>query len=598
MRTQTVQKQVVGRWAGWLIAFSCFLFMPAFAQAATLSLSPDTGVYTAGELITVRVVLNTAGANINAADGRIQVSGSGVSIASVSQAGSIFSLWAEAPQVQGNQIIFSGGIPTGYSGSGGSVFSFTLRTSSAGTVRVNFQDGSVLAADGRGSNVLSSMNGASYTVRAQERTPEPETVQYVPAVNTPAAPVITSATHSDSAGWSSQTTAELAWTVPSGVTQVRTAVSQSATTIPNNVADGLVRSYTATDLPDGVSYLHVQFRNADGWGQIGRYRLAVDTQPPRGMEVVRDEAVPLYEPEQRLLISVATSTAPIVRAVVQISGGDALEYELSGATSTITLPPLDPGYHVFTVEVFNAAGQSVVQSLSLTIESFTAPEIDSLPAQLTAGTIPVFAGTTRPGAEVVGFLRNVANDTRDEYRAVSGDDGRFQVIPDRPLRSGIYEFTARAIDASGARSEVSAPIRFIVQEPGYVQFGAFMISVLSIVVPALALIILLIMSLWYGFYRWRRLRRRVATESLEAHEMVQTEFAALEDVLKEEELALAASRKNGQLTKAEAALLERVREQVRQAQKRVEKEVADVESLVPPSSRTRASVRNKMSQDT
>ncbi|MEZ4200072.1 MAG: hypothetical protein R3B69_00480 [Candidatus Paceibacterota bacterium] len=37
-------------------------------EAATLSLSPGTGVYTAGGTFTARVVVNTAGESVNAAE--------------------------------------------------------------------------------------------------------------------------------------------------------------------------------------------------------------------------------------------------------------------------------------------------------------------------------------------------------------------------------------------------------------------------------------------------------------------------------------------------------------------------------------------------
>ena len=558
-----------------------FCLTPLNVLAATLSLSPDTGVYTVGEFATVRVLVNTQGQTINAADGRIRISGSGVSIASVSQAGSIFSLWAEEPRIEGTDIVFSGGIPAGYTGAGGTVMTFTLRFSSAGTARAAFQDGSVLAADGRGSNVLANMNGGTYTIRAIESAPEPERIQFVPVANTPRAPQITSSTHTDQDGWSTNTRAELSWNVPSGVTQVRTAVTQSAQTIPNQVADTLISSFVADSLPNGVSYVHVQFRNAEGWGEIARYRLAVDTQAPQGVLVQRNEAIPTYLPEQELLVTVASSTAPVTAAIVQIGGAEPIRFELASASSTITLPALEPGYYPMTIEVRNAAGLSTIKSLALEIDALAAPVVDALPDRFIADAIPVFTGTTRPNAQVTGVIRSVANDERNEYEVISDSDGRFRIIPDRPLRAGIYELSVSVIDNDGARSESSQPIRFIVQEPGYIQFGAFMISVLSITVPAVALFVVLVLLLWYGWYRWNRLRRRVARESLEAHEMLRLEFAELSRVLAEEEAALLASRKNGQLTKAEEALLDRLRAQLKTAHQRVAKEIADVEGLVP-----------------
>lgn len=556
------------------------LAVPATVSAATLSLWPDSGVHTVGETISVRVQLNTMGQTINAADGRIRVSGSGVSVVGVSQDGSIFSLWAEEPRVSGNDITFSGGIPAGYQGSNGTIMTITLRATSAGTPRLSFQDGSVLAADGRGSNILSTMNGGTYTIRAQESSPEPERIEYVPAANTPAAPVIESTTHPDPEGWSNQPRAELSWSIPSGVTSVRTALTQDPSSVPNQVADSLLNSFTTNELPEGVSYLHVQFRNADGWGSIGRYRLGVDTKPPQELSVHRVEDVEAYRPEQELFIS-ASSTSPLSHVLIKIDDAEPESYDLSGATSTVALPSLEPGYRVLVVEVFDAAGNSTVTSLSLTIESFAAPSLGTLPENFTAGTIPVFAGTTTPRADVVAEIRSVSNDTKEEYRTKSDEHGSFNIIPDRPLRAGVYELTVRATDEMGAKSDIAGPVRFVVQEPGYVQVGSWLISLLSIVVPTLALIILLVLSIWYSIYRWRRLRRRVARESLEAHTILHKEFTALRNLLQKEKEMLTASRSSGQLTKAEDHLVTTLEDQLDEAELRVTKEVADIEALVP-----------------
>ena len=579
--TYSSRSFIVG-FIGVAIFLAGLLVTPNVASAATLSLWPDSGVHTVGETINVQVRLNTMGQTINAADGRIRVSGSGVSIVGVSQSGSIFSLWAEEPRVSGNDITFSGGIPAGYQGSSGNIMTITLRATAAGTPRLSFQDGSVLAADGRGSNILTSMNGGTYTIRAQETTPAPERVEYVPAVNTPAAPVIRSETHPEPDGWSDRSRAELSWSIPSGVTSVRTALTQNPSSVPNQVADSLLNSFTTDELPDGVSYFHVQFRNADGWGSIGRYRLGVDTRAPKELVVQRIADIETYRPEQQLSIS-ASSTSPLSHALIKIDDAEPDLYELSGATTTIDLPPMEPGYRVLVVEVFDAAGNSTVTSLSLTIDSFAAPTLGTLPENFTAGTIPVFTGTTTPRAEVIAVIRSVANDTKEEFRTTSNEQGVFNIIPDRPLRAGIYELTVSATDEVGARSDSAGPIRFVVQEPGYVLVGSWLISVLSIVVPTLALIIILVLSVWYSLYRWRRLRSRVARESLEAHNILREEFTALRDLLEEEKEALIESRKSGKLTKAENHLVATLEGQLDEAEQRVTKEVADIEALVPDS---------------
>ena len=549
--------------------------------AATLSITPDTGVYTTGEVFTARVLVNTQGSTINAADGVITFNPSEVTVVSVSQAGSIFGLWAEEPSVSGGRITFSGGAPRGYQGAGGTVVTITMRANTAGSKRLSWQSGSVLAADGQGTNVLSNMRGATYTVGAQAQTPTPEVIEYVPPANTPGAPAIRSSSHPEQDGWYQATRAVLSWNVPAGVTEVRTAFNQNPSAVPNQVAGSVIDSVTIDDVPEGVSYLHVQFRNADGWGTIGRYRVAVSTTQPSGVELSLPEGADLTKPEQSVTIRVASSTAPITKALVQIDGAQPLEFELSGASSTIELPPLEAGYHSLVVEVQDAAGNGQIVTLSFTIEAFERPVFIDVPTQINEGVVPVFRGQSRPRSVVQADIRNVANDTVRSYEVVADDEGVFTVVPESALATGVYELSATAIDEHGAISERSQRHRFAVQPPGYLQLGAMMVSVLSIIVPLVAMTVLLGLFGWYVVYRIRRLRSRVLRESGEAHAMLTAEFAALRAVLGEQEEKLTNARKTKKLTKAEQELLDEVRAHLTESEKRVEKEIADVEQLVP-----------------
>lgn len=568
------------RWFAVLV-FLCSWFWVDAAMAATLSITPDTGVYTVGQTFTARVVVNTAGEAINAADARLTFDPSQLSVVSVNDAGSVFNLWAEEPTVSGNAVTFSGGAPRGYSGSSGTIMTMTVRVVSAGTGRLTFQDGSVLAADGAGTNVLSNMNGASYTVQAPSSAPETEVVQYVPAVNTPAAPAVASPTHPDREAWYQATDATFSWPVPAGVTGVRTAVSRSANEIPDTLADGVIDSYTARNLPNGISYFYVQLRNGDGWGEVSRYRVAVSDENLETVIVSLPEDHDVTNPAPRLMVDMGEATAPASRALLQIDGQEPIEESLSGATSTLQLPELDPGYHTVVAEVFDAAGNSVVKSLSFTIEAFAAPRFTEVPDKVNASVIPVFRGETQPAAEVVVTLRDVANDTARSYTVTANASGAFQVIPEDRLAVGVYELQAVATDERGAKSEASDTVRFAVQEAGYIAIGSWLVDVLSVIVPLLATVLLLVVMLWYAWYRVRRLRRRVSRESGEVHTVVQKRFTELQALLEDHLEKIRKSRKSKELTKAEAALAENLRNKLSAAETDIMKEVQDVEAITP-----------------
>ncbi len=551
------------------------------AEAATLSISPGTGVYTAGQTFTVRVLVNTAGANINAAEGTLSFKPEELAVVSVAK-GSIFNLWTADPSFSNTSgtVTFSGGTPTGYTGGAGTVLSVTFRTKGAGSPRVSFQNGSVLAADGRGTNVLTNMSGASFTVSAVSTEPEPERIiEYVPPANTPAAPVITSDTHGDVDRWYKEKTAVLKWDLPSGITAVRTLLDDRASSVPSRVYDTPISTITLENLDEGINYFHLQFQNEDGWGRVAHYRLAIDSEAPSQFDLELQPNADLSNPEQTLVARVVDSTSPVTRYLVQINGADPIELIDDTASGTLRLPKLSPGYHTVVVEAFDAAGNSIMDSLSFTILAFDRPVFDPVPPTVSAGVIPVFSGSTRPNATVAVTLTRIGYEPITAT-VTSDETGRFRYIPDAKLTEGVYELTARATDSFGAESDISEALRFTVALPGYLQFGVFALSILSVFVPLIALLILTVLLGSYFYRRFRTLRTGVVREAHEAVLILDREFTQLQGLITAEADKLRGARKTGKLTKAEDEMFTSLSEALISARKTIAKEVADVEDIV------------------
>lgn len=561
-------------------AFLCALFFfgsYTSAFAATLRLSPDTGVYSAGSTFTARVVVNTSGQAINAAEGDLSFNPADLSVVSVSKAGSIFNLWTREPEFSNSRgtISFGGGSPSGYTGSAGTVVVITFKTKHAGTASVTFSQGSILAADGKGTNVVSNLQGGSYTVQAASATPEPE---YVPKANTPAAPQLSSATHPDQNSWYAVTTAELTWKLPSGVTAVRTLLDQKETTVPTKVYETPLSTLSLTDLPQGVSYVHVQFKNADGWGRVAHYRLNVDSEKPTAFTIESAADSEKGNPEQRLRFSVTDTTSPTFTYEVKIDGGDIITFEDKDKTGIFTTPALGPGSHQIVVTAFDAAKNSIVASYDLVIEAFDKPVFTEYPRELPRTVIPVIKGTTRPNAEVSVTVEKLGVDPRT-YTTTADGQGVFTFIPEGYFEEGVYELTARARDQFGAQSETSERIRIAVQEPGLVRILGYAVSVLSVLIPLIALTFLLLAVVWYGYLRMQQLRGRVRVEVKEAEQSLAREVDGMLATLHEHVDALRVARK-GRLTKQETEVFTTLEEELLHAKSRVRKEIDDIERVV------------------
>lgn len=564
-----------------VVTLLLFFALPLLTQAATLSVSPGTGVYKTGATFTVTVYVNTAGVPVNAADGTLAFNARELSVVSVSRASSIFNLWTTEPAFSNaaGTVTFSGGVPTGYTGTTGNVLSVTFRSLTSGAARVSLTGASVLAADGRGTNVLTGMSGGTYTLSAVESQPAPEViVEYVAPANTPNAPVITSTTHPDQNSWSKDTTAVLGWSVPAGVVAVRTGLDKSPVAVPTKVYDSPIKTLTLNDLDQGVSYLHVQFKNADGWGKVAHYKLSVDSQKPESFTISLSDGADLSSPTQTLKLAIVDKASPVTKFKVQLDGKEAYEHTASGTNSTLPLSDLTPGYHTIVVEGFDSAGNSLIATFSLTITAFEKPFITEYPATLNAGVTPVIRGTTKPNATVQGTLTD-SSGVEAVLDGVADGSGVFTIIPTESLATGRYTLVVTATDVTGGQSEPSDTVTIVVSEPGYVAVGSFLISFFSILIPLIALIVLTWMTLIYSIRKMGRLRARGIVESEEAAMMLATEFRHLDQIISEQEAALIASHKTKKLSKAEETMFAELKATIAEAKRRVGKEVDDVTNV-------------------
>lgn len=581
----TMSKHIAQSAPLFLVVVLLFLFSVSnFAEAAVLKLSPNTGVYSSGKTFTVSVVLNTEGKPVNAADGQLSFNPQELQVVSVSRASSIFNLWTEEPSFSNAKgtVTFGGGSPTGYKGTSGSIVSITLRSLGAGTPKVTFSSGSALAADGMGTNVLTAMNGGTYTIAAESESPAPE---YIPPANTPKAPTVVSTTHPDESLWYKEKSANVAWTLPDDVSAVRVILDSNSGTVPTKVYDEPITEKDIEDLPEGTSFFHIQFKNNEGWGRITHFRISVDTEAPKNFTVTEEDSENTTNPN-RVLVFTAEDTSPLLMYRIQVDGGDPLDFKDLEHAQKYNLEHLSPGYHTISVEAFDSAGNSSIASYSLTVSTFEKPIFVDYPTRVNTEVIPALKGTTRPQSTVTitvteasgSSVAHAGTDSRT-YTVRSDDRGEFIFIPDGPFTEGVYVIRAIATDSYGSQSEESDEVRLIVEVPGYIALGSVVVNVLSVLVPSVSLILVLLFGTWYLWHKLVVWKRRVRKETLEAEESLSLEFDGLVKNLHDYVSELKESRKN-KLTKSESELLSKIEDSLAQARKRIAKEIKDIDSLI------------------
>lgn len=292
----------------WSPAFACFLFVfffltPFVSKAADVAISPSTGSYSVGQSFTVTIQTNPQGKSVNAVEAKLSFDNTKLSVQSVSKTGSVFSLWTTEPSFSNTAgtIDFGGGSPTPFS-TRSNLLTVTFKVLAAGSASVSVSSGSVLAADGLGTDVYTSPVNATFTLTAATTptptpTPEPEAEEPEPESeddnaaitfgDPPRAPEAGSTVFLDPEVWYATKIGVFTWEVPFDVDVLALDMSTSSEFEPKTVYDPPIEQLSLNEemLQDGIQYLTMQYKNQVGWGGILHRKIMIDTIPPEPFKI-------------------------------------------------------------------------------------------------------------------------------------------------------------------------------------------------------------------------------------------------------------------------------------------------------------------------
>ena len=149
-----------------LIIFALTLWSVKLTLAASLNILPNSNTLAVHEEFTVDVKLDSSGQTINAAQATITFPKDIIEVTNVQKDSSIFSFWLQEPIFSNNDgtVKFIGGAQGGSSGGSLQILRINFKTKNIGTAPLSFEDAAVTAADGSGTNVLTSINGGIFIV--------------------------------------------------------------------------------------------------------------------------------------------------------------------------------------------------------------------------------------------------------------------------------------------------------------------------------------------------------------------------------------------------------------------------------------------------
>lgn len=359
-----------------------FLLVPlAFSSAADLSLSPSTGSYGVGQTFTTTVRVVPNGDSVNAVEAGLKFDPAVLSVVSVSKSGSVFSLWTTEPTFSNaaGTITLGGGSPSPFTATS-NLITITFRTVSQGNATVSFTGSSVLAADGRGTDVFKNGSPATFAVSAatiptptptptptpSPTTPEPESNNGDEAIifgDAPRPPEVGSPTFLDPNVWYKETEGVFTWTLPFDVDAVAVEISDDPENKPqenkDSIEDPAIEEFFVSKdtVKDGVQYISVNYRNQVGWGAPLNRKLQIDTTAPEAFVVnVRAGTSPDSFP--LLNFEANDVTSGIDYYEMTIADQEPLRISPDEAKIGYLLKELENGTYTVKVVAFDKAGNS------------------------------------------------------------------------------------------------------------------------------------------------------------------------------------------------------------------------------------------------
>lgn len=485
-----------------LVVIIALTIIPSRVSAATLGISASATRVTVGQTFTIRVAVNTQDKTINNAEATVRFPTDLIEVVSVSQGGSIFSLWVEPPAFSNGSgtISFNGGVPNpGFKGSG-NIISAVVRAKKEGTATLNLTNGSVRENDGLGTNILTGQGRVSVTIAATEPEPEePKEGEYFERV------VITSPTHPDRNTWYKGTRAIFNWRSPRGATASQTIFDRSPNVVPSVIQRPAVSTRTVDDIQDGSWYLHTRFLVNNQWSPIYSYKIQVDNTPPSNVAAVFET-----NEEGRLVacLTAIDKASQLSHFTVQIDNETPMTVAASPPAETIALlPVLSPGPHSITILAFDKAGNSssIVQTFdgpaaeSVTITDYSQEINDNESIRIT--------GVGPANTQIRISLVTKEGLTRYYYVQTSAT-GDF-TFTSEPVISGLYTGRAEVEDGQGGIKLSSEAVNIRVKQSLATKSIETLSGLKQLLTPQNIIILLLALIAFVGWFKYLRLRKHL-----------------------------------------------------------------------------------------
>lgn len=556
--------------------------------AASIYFSPSSGSYSADSSFSVNVLVGSSDQAMNAVSGTISFPADKLEVISISKSNTILNLWVQEPTFSNSAgtINFEGiSLNPGFIGSSGNVLTVTFKAKSSGTAYLTFPLSSVLANDGQGTDILSTLGNAQFTIKSTT-IPEPVPVptplpnkKDLVVLTVDESAVIISATHPNSNNWYSDSSPMFSWNELSDVIELKTLVGSRPNSKPIVLYNPPISEKLVEDLPDGEWYFHLRFRDSSGWGDVSHFKFNIDTERPESFEIREIKRESLTDPRVKFVFDAEDETSGIDYYKINIDGIEQEDWREDNGY-IYTTNALGFGTHTLIAKAVDKAGNSRSNSIEFEIDPLWPPAIEEYPHELEVGKpLTVHGDAMYENIKVAVWLQQEDYDPK-MYEVMSDDEGLFIFTLEDKLESGTYTLWAVVKDEKDAKSDSSDKVTIKIKKVSLLTIGSVAVSVLAVIIPLVVLIIFLVFLLWYGWNKFNIFRSRVRRKVKHTESTVHKAFKLLRSDIEEHIKVLKKVKSKRTLTKSEQRMIDSLDKSLEEAEIVLQEEVGSIGKVV------------------